>query len=210
MSDPEVPKETPAAAPAESPEKKSGDDSDKKKQGNTLLIPVAVAVVIIVAAVAAFFFLTPQLAQKGDRVSVYYTGTLDNGTVFDTNMNGTPLVFTIGNSSIIPGFEQAVIGMSANEVKTVTLPPEKAYGNYNPALVQTVNRTGPLENVTLETGQQYIIHYKAANSYSKVTVINVTPKTVTLDANNPLAGQNLTFTIKMDKITRPAQNGTSG
>ena len=210
MSDPEIPQESPAAAPGETPGKKTGDDSDRKKRGNTILLTVAVAVIIIAAALAAFFFLTPQLAQKGDKVSVYYTGTLDNGTVFDTNMNGTPLVFTLGNSSIIAGFEDAVIGMSANEVKTVTIPPEKAYGNYNPALVQTVNRTGPLENITLETGQQYIIHYKAANSYSKVTVINVTPKTVTLDANNPLAGQNLTFTIKMDKITRPAQNGTSG
>jgi len=207
-----APKQT-AAAPAEgTPEKKKELKCGSWKEKQSVVVTIAVAIIIIAASVAAFVFLNPQetlKAEKGDTVTVYYTGTLDNGTVFDTNTNGTALVFTIGNSSIIPGFEEAVTGMSTNEVKTVTIPPAKAYGNYNPGLIQTVNRTGPLENVTLVAGQHYVIHYKATNTYSRVTIVNVTPTNVTIDANNPLSGQNLTFAIKLAEISRPAPNSTS-
>jgi len=178
-------------------------DNGKQEQKRNLLVSVSVAIIIILAAACAFVFLTPQVATKGDIVSVYYTGAFDNGTVFDSNMNSTnPVVFTLGNSSVVPGFEEAVTGMSVNQVKTVTLPPEKAYGAYNSTLIQTVNRTGPIANTTFVEGQIYYIHNKATNTYSKITVTNVTLKTVTIDANNPLAGQNLTFTIKLDNITK--------
>jgi len=201
-----------AAAPAQGTPEKKKERKCFWKEKQTLVVTIAVALIIIAASLAAFVFLNPQetlKAEKGDTVTVYYTGTLDNGTVFDTNTNGTALVFTIGNSSIIPGFEEAVTGMSSNEVKTVTLPPAKAYGNHNPALVQTVNRTGPLENVTLVAGQHYVIHNKATDTYSRVTIVNVTPTNVTIDANNPLSGQNLTFAIKLAEISRPVPNNTS-
>lgn len=207
-----APQETAGAPGKETPEKKKEPAGRCPTEKRSLYISIAVALIIVAASAAVFVLLNPQetlKAEKGDTVTVYYTGTLDNGTVFDTNVNGTPLEFTIGNSSIIPGFEEAVTGMSETEVKTVTLPPAKAYGNYNPGLVQTVNRTGPLENVTLVAGQTYIIHYKTTDIYSKVTIVNVTPTTVTIDSNNPLAGQNLTFTIKLDKITRSGPNSTN-
>lgn len=194
-----VPENKGTAGAKKEPEK----ETEKKNHRKELVITVGVAVVLILATLGAYFLLTPQIATKGDIVGVYYTGTLDNGTVFDSNINSTePLVFTLGNSTIIPGFEDAVSGMALNSEKTVTLPPEKAYGTYDPGLVQIVNRTGPLENVTFVAGQAYIIHDRVTNSNSRITVINVTPKTVTIDANSPLAGQNLTFTIKLVNVTR--------
>lgn len=146
---------------------------------------------------------SPRVATTGDTVSVYYTGTLENGTVFDSNMNSTePLVFTLGKASVIPGFEEAVDGMSVNQVKTVTIPFEKAYGAYNSSLVQTINRVGPLANTNFVEGQRYTIHDKISDTYSSVRILHVTQTTITWDANNPLAGQNLVFTIKLAEITR--------
>jgi peptidylprolyl isomerase len=145
---------------------------------------------------------SPQVAKKGDTVSVYYTGTFENGTVFDSNMNATtPVEFILGNSSVIEGFEEAVTGMSENQQKTVNIPAEKAYGAYNLSLIHTVNRTGPIADTPFVEGQSYSIHDKETNAYSMVKVLNVTPATVSWDANNPLAGLNFTFTIKLVRIT---------
>jgi peptidylprolyl isomerase len=205
---PEEKKDMPVNTSAEKKEKPAdpkdaAKDNGKQEKQKNLLITIGVAIVIIVAAVCAFVYLTAPVAIKGDVVSVYYTGTFDNGTVFDSNMNSTqPFSFTLGNSSVIPGFEDAVTGMSVNQVKTVTIPSTKAYGSYDPGLVQTINRTGPIANTTFVAGHVYVIYDKVANTHSKITVINVTPKTVTIDANNPLAGQNLTFTIKLANLTK--------
>ena len=145
-----------------------------------------------------------QVATKGDTVSVYYTGTFENGTVYDSNMDGTtPIQFTLGNSSVIQGFEEAVTGMSVNQVKTVTIPSDKAYGAYDPGLVNTVSRTGPIADTEFIEGQIYTVHDKTSGKYSAVKILHVTPTSVTWDANNPMAGQNFIFTIKLVKITRP-------
>jgi peptidylprolyl isomerase len=145
-----------------------------------------------------------QVATKGDKVSVYYTGTFENGTIFESNMNDTtPVEFTLGNSSVIQGFEEAVMGMSLNQQKTVNIPAEKAYGAYNTSLIRTVIRNGPIANTTFVEGQSYYIHDRTTNATSIVKILNVTPITVTWDENNPLAGQNFTFTIKLVKISRP-------
>ena len=145
-----------------------------------------------------------QVAATGDTVSVYYTGTFENGTLFDSNWdNPTPTVFTLGNSSVIQGFQDAVTGMSVNQEKTVDIPADKAYGVYNASLVRTVNRTGPIANVTFTAGQYYSIHDRATNAVSIVKILNVTPTTVTWDANDPLAGLNFRFTIKLTGIKRP-------
>jgi FKBP-type peptidyl-prolyl cis-trans isomerase 2 len=200
----DVPENTSANEKGKSAETKdTGKDNGKREQKKNLLIPIGVAIIIILAAAGAFVLLTPQVAIKGDIVSVYYTGAFDNGTVFDSNMNSTkPFVFTLGNSSVMPGFEEAVTGMSANQVKTVTLPPEKAYGAYNSTLITTVNRTGPLANVSFIIGQTYTVHDKVSNTYTSIKILNVTPTTITWDANNRLAGQNITFTIKLDNLTK--------
>jgi len=145
-----------------------------------------------------------QAAEKGDEVAIYYTGTFENGTAFDTNMNATePVGFTLGSGSVIDGLDEAVTGMSPGQAKTVTIPAIKAYGEYNASLIHTVNRTGPIANTTFVEGQYFSIHDRTTNLNSTVKVLNVTPSTVTWDANNPLAGLNFTFTIKLVRITRP-------
>ena len=145
-----------------------------------------------------------SIAAQGDTVSVYYTAMFVNGTVFDSNMdNPAPLVFTLGNSSVLPGFEEAVTGMGVNQTKTVTVPAAKAYGEYNASLVRTVNRTGPIANTTFTVGEVYTIRDRTTGSYSIVRILNITPATVTWDANSPLAGLDLRFTIRLAGISRP-------
>jgi peptidylprolyl isomerase len=144
------------------------------------------------------------VAKPGDNVSVYYTAKFENGTSFDSNMDQPgPLAFTLGNSSIIPGFEEAVTGMAVNQEKTVTIPAAKAYGEYNASLVRTVNRTGPIANTSFTVGEVFSIHDRTTGAYSAVRILKVTPTTVTWDANSPLAGLNFTFTIKLAGISRP-------
>jgi peptidylprolyl isomerase len=141
-------------------------------------------------------------AALGDTVSVYYSGMLENGTVFSSKVNGSPLTFTLGNASVIEGFRDAVIGMTASEEKTVTIPFDKAYGPYDPELVRVVPRVGPLENKSFVAGQKITITRKTDNAVIVVKILNVTRDSLTWDENNPLAGQNLTYRIKLVTISK--------
>jgi peptidylprolyl isomerase len=207
-----------AGAETGTPTKTSGKgrkSADAVKKSKTLYITIGVVVIILVAAMSVFFHLsgvplagmvngsaTGPIAANGDTVGIFYTVSFENGTVFATTMNTSlPLVFTLGNSSVIPGIQKAVIGMWQGETKTVDIPYTDAYGVYNPGLVQTIDRTGPFANVSFIVGESYTIHYGASDRNIKVWIINVTPKTVTWDANNPLAGYNLTYTIKLANLT---------
>jgi len=156
--------------------------------------------IIVVIAIIGFVMLNPATAKAGDTVSVYYTGTLDDGSVFDSNVNGTPLQFVIGKHSVIPGFEDAVIGMAINSEKTVNIPAEKAYGPYRSDLVIVVNRSEFAPGQDLIVGTQYQITNPVDGSTELVKILNVTSSKVTIDENPSLAGQNLTFSIKLAKI----------
>jgi peptidylprolyl isomerase len=143
-----------------------------------------------------------SVAVTGDTVSVYYTGMLEDGTVFNSNLNATPLTFTLGNASVIEGFGDAVTGMAVNDEKTVKIPFEKAYGPYRSELVRLVPRMGLLENKSFTVGQYVTITRKTDNAVSVVKILNVTQDTVTWDENNPLAGKNLTYVIKLISIDK--------
>lgn len=199
-----VPESKTDAPVTEAKDVNPGQDKKTCDDKKTLYLSVAVAVIIIAAALCAYFFLTPYTAKTGDRVEAFYTITYENGTLIESNLNGTPVVFTLGNGTVIRGFEEAVNGMALNQEKTVNVPYDKAYGAYNSSLIQTVNRTGPLANTTFIEGATYTVHDRSTGSYSTIKIINVTQKTVTWDANNPLAGENLTFTIRVTNITRAA------
>ena len=144
----------------------------------------------------------PITAQIGDNVSIIYTGTLDNGEVFDSNVNGTPVSFTLGNTSVIDGIQDAVTGMAVNEEKNVTIPYTKAYGPYRDELVHVIPLMGPLQNKSFTVGTYVTITNKTDNSSSVVKILNVTRDSVTWDENDPLAGQNLTFMIRVTDIGR--------
>lgn len=139
-------------------------------------------------------------AQKGDHVKVHYSGRLEDGTEFDSSQDAAPLEFTIGNGEVIPGFENAVVEMAPGESKTVTIPAEQGYGPHQEEMVATIERKGVPEDVDLVVGNQLEVSQEGGQSFV-VTVTEVTEETVTLDANHPLAGKDLTFDIRLEEIS---------
>jgi len=145
---------------------------------------------------------TGAAVVSGDSVSVYYTGMLNNGTVFDSNVNAAPLTFTVGAHQVIPGFENALTGMKAGETKTVNISVDQAYGPYHPEYIHVLNRTGILATMNLTEGTYLRYRNPATNATSAVLILNVTPETVTVDGNSPLAGEPLIFTIQLVSVNK--------
>ncbi|MFC1937723.1 peptidylprolyl isomerase [Chloroflexota bacterium] len=138
-------------------------------------------------------------AESGDTVKIHYTGTLEDGTVFDTSVERDPLEFTLGQGQLIPGFEQAVIGMKIGDLKTINIPADQAYGPYRDDLILVIERDQLPEDLVPEVGQQLQIT-QADGEVVRVMVSDVSEATVTIDANHPLAGKDLTFEIKLIEI----------
>jgi len=138
-------------------------------------------------------------AKFGDTVRVHYTGKLADGTIFDSSVDRVPLQFTIGQGYIIPGFEQAVIGMSPGESKVTTIPVELAYGDHRQELVTEIDRNQLPPHIEPEVGQQLQI-IGMDGQITRVTVTHVSESTIVLDANHPLAGKELTFEIQLLEI----------
>lgn len=137
--------------------------------------------------------------KEGDRVKVHYTGKLEDGTVFDSSRDGTPLEFTVGKAELIKGFDRGVVGMSAGESKTVKISAEDAYGPYNKERVFEFNRDRSPQDFDPPIGQQ--VHMQRADGQLVVvTVIDKSDKSFTMDSNHPMAGKNLTFDITLVEI----------
>ncbi|GAB6265457.1 MAG: peptidylprolyl isomerase [Methanothrix sp.] len=140
-------------------------------------------------------------AKMGDTVKVHYTGKLGTGVIFDTSEGCDPLEFEIGSGSFIPGFEEAVVGMSPGESKKVQIPPEKGYGNYREERAITMDKKDfpsdlvPVEGMSLEI-------CTSEGIYVPAQITDVTETTVTLDANHPLVEQTLFFDIMLLEITK--------
>lgn len=182
-------------------EKTKGKERAAEKKKRTLLYGAAgAAIIIIIIAVVLFFVLGQPVVKAGDTVSVYYVGTLANGSVFDSNVNKTALTFTVGAHTVIPGFEDAVIGMAKDQVKTVNIPVDKAYGPYRDDLVFTVNRSVLPPDSPPVVGNYYTITNPKDGSTIRMKVLAINGDTVTLDQNHMLAGQNLTFVIRIASI----------
>ena len=138
-------------------------------------------------------------AKPGDTVSIHYTGTLDDGSEFDSSAGREPLQFTIGGGRVMPGFEQAVIGMAPGDSKTVTIPSEEAYGPYREEMVQEITRSSLPPELAPQIGMQL----RAATATGQpvtLTVVDMSESAITVDANHPLAGKDLTFDIKLLEI----------
>ncbi|AQT66946.1 FKBP-type 16 kDa peptidyl-prolyl cis-trans isomerase [Anaerohalosphaera lusitana] len=138
-------------------------------------------------------------AKKGDQVKVHYTGKLDDGTVFDSSEGRDPLDFELGAGQVIPGFEQGTEGMEPGESKTIKIECKDAYGERREEMVQKVSKQELPDDVDPQIGQQYRVPLQNGGSVV-VTVSEVTDEDVTLDANHPLAGKNLTFDIELVEI----------
>lgn len=182
----------------------------------TLTLAIGVIVIVAVIAVAAYILLAPGMnnppgvtgtgtgpaAEIGNSVSVFYTGMFTNGTVFDSNVNETPITFTIGSHQVIPGFENALVGMKAGQTRTVNIPVDQAYGPYNPESIYVINRTGNLATLNLTVGGILTFQNPSTSAVSGVKILNFTSDTVTVDANSPLAGEALTFTVQLVSINK--------
>ena len=138
------------------------------------------------------------IAQDGDFVAVHYTGTLTDGTKFDSSHDrGQTLTFTVGAGQMIAGFDNAIKGMKVGDTKTVTLPPEEAYGEYNEDLLIEVDRSQLPESLkNVKVGD--IVLW---NNMPK-PVVEATEEYIIVDANHDLANQELIFEIEMVEITR--------
>ncbi|MBA7535974.1 FKBP-type peptidyl-prolyl cis-trans isomerase SlyD [subsurface metagenome] len=136
------------------------------------------------------------MIKKGDRVKVQYTGSLNDGTIFDKSKEGEPLEFTVGSGQVIPGFDKAVEGMKLNEEKKVTLKPEDAYGKRDETAIREVPKNSLPENFKPEKGMMIRLQDQTGRPIPG-TVTDITENNITVDLNHPLAGKDLTFDIKV-------------
>jgi len=135
-------------------------------------------------------------AKKGDTVRVEYEGRLSDGSVFDSSADREPLEFTLGEGKIIRGFEQAVEGMEEGERRTTTIAADDAYGQVDERLRIDVPREDFPDSIDPEVGQMLRLR-QADGQQVPVTVVQVSDDAVTIDANHPLAGEDLTFHITL-------------
>ena len=168
-----------------------------KKNNYLILISAILLVSILMIGCGG-----PAIAKTGDTVRVHYTLKLADGTVYDTSIGSEPLEFTIGQGKVIPGFEQAVIGMQVGETKTFTVPADQAYGQRQEDLIIEVDRDQLSPDINPEVGMML------QGSQGIVTIIEVTETTIKVDANHPLAGQDLTFDIEIIEIRESQSSGT--
>jgi FKBP-type peptidyl-prolyl cis-trans isomerase 2 len=136
--------------------------------------------------------------RSGDTVRVRYTGRLDDGRVFASSKAQEPLELTVGKGTLIPSVEETLTRMQPGEERTVTIPPERAYGPHQPELVLAVDRAEFPEDIEPEVGQE--LQVRQGDTVIVMRVAEVSDEEVMIDANHPLAGQNLTFELELVEI----------
>ena len=138
-------------------------------------------------------------AKSGDTVKVHYTGTLNDGSQFDSSQGREPLEFTLGEGQVIPGFDEAVSGMAIGDSKTVTIPFGEAYGARSEEMIQLVPREAIPDDIELELG--LVLSAQGPDGHTLTfTVVEIGDEQVTVDGNHPLAGQDLTFALELVSI----------
>ena len=135
-------------------------------------------------------------ATSGDSVYVHYTGTLDDGSKFDSSTESEPIELIIGSGQFFPELESALVGMAEGDTKKVTLEPETAFGRHSPELILTVERDSISAEIKLEIGM--VLEAKNENGeIAPVKVVEINDENVTIDTNHPLAGEALTFELTL-------------
>lgn len=138
-------------------------------------------------------------AKKGDVVKVHYAGRLEDGTEFDSSADSEPMEFTVGTEEVIPGFDQAVVGMAPGEAKTVTIASDQAYGPHLEEMVAEMARKDIPADLELAVGNRLEVSQEDGATFL-VEVTDLSEDMVTLDANHPLAGKTLIFEISLLEI----------
>jgi peptidylprolyl isomerase len=137
------------------------------------------------------------IIEEGDTVKVHYTGKLNDGSVFDSSKDREPLEFTLGEGQLIPGFEEAVNGMEVGDSTTVDIPTDEAYGERRDDLELEVSKAELPGDVEPEVGMQLQMKQQGSEKTIPVQITEVEEEKVTIDANHPLAGKDLTFDIEV-------------
>jgi len=161
---------------------------------------IALSVILILGIVLAGCSSSTRVAKSGDTVQVNYVGKLADGTVFDTSVGRRPYEFTLGAGQVIEGFDKAVVGMKVGEKKTVTIPSAEAYGPHIDSLVVHIARNKIKLDTEPAVGQVLTATSPDGKKITFVVTGVSDNGTITLDANNPLAGKDLTFDIELLKI----------
>ena len=138
-------------------------------------------------------------AKIGDTVQIHFTGKLEHETVIDSSVDSDPLQFTIGEGIVIPGLEQGVLGMKVGDKKTITVPPEDAFGQEREELVVELKKSEFPEGIKFAIGLQLQIKGSDGQLF-KVKIVDLTEDTVTVDGNHPLAGNTLVFDVEMVEV----------
>ncbi len=140
--------------------------------------------------------------KKGDKIKVEYTGTFDDGEVFDStdNHSGEPLEFEVGAGQMIPGFDNAVVGMEKDEEKQIKLEPKDAYGEPDERLIQKVPKDKMPEGMEVKEGMMLGVAMPTGQQVP-AKVVGIDDSEVSLDLNHPLAGKTLNFKIKVVGIS---------
>ncbi|MDF1503976.1 peptidylprolyl isomerase [Roseisolibacter sp. H3M3-2] len=136
-----------------------------------------------------------RAARSGDTVHIHYTGTLADGTEFDSSREREPLAFTVGAGQVIPGFDAAVTGMAVGDTKTVTIPADQAYGPLRDELIVEVPRAQVPPQIVPRVGQR--LQLGSGDRAMMVVVREVSDESLVLDGNHPLAGEDLTFALEL-------------
>lgn len=186
--------------------------SDRPARGSGGLALTTAAFCLVLFVVLGAGCSTTSGVVRGDTVRVYYTVSFPGTPPFEGNLNGTPLEFTVGDGTVIRGFDQALIGMQPGETKTVTVSPEDGYGLRNETLVREVDTATALafiqnldrmgtSRVRLFPGMEPVFEYTfPGNVVVHYTFYNISEESTTIDQNHPLAGKDLVFTITLEEI----------
>jgi len=140
-----------------------------------------------------------SIAKTGDKVAVHYTGKHNDGSIFDSSVGSNPLEFQLGSGMVIKGFDEGVTGMVIGEKKTAIIPAVEAYGEHSPENTVTIERTQIPSHIELTLGSSLNMHQEGGHVI-EVVITDVTETHVTLDANHPLAGRDLTFELELVSI----------
>jgi peptidylprolyl isomerase len=140
-----------------------------------------------------------QQVKSGDKVKVHYHGRLASGETFDSSEGRQPLEFEVGSGMVIKGFDDGVTGMKVGDKKTINIPAESAYGEKNPDMLIEYPRSQFPENIELQIGTDLMMS-SASGQQFQVKIADIKDDVVILDANHPLAGEELIFDIELVEI----------
>ena len=140
-----------------------------------------------------------QQVKSGDKVKVHYHGRLTSGETFDSSAGREPLEFEVGSGMVIKGFDDGVIGMKVGDKKTINIPAENAYGEKNQEMIINYPKEQFPEGIVLEVGTPLVMSNPSGQQF-QVKIAEVKDDTVVLDANHPLAGEELIFDLELVEI----------